>query len=483
MPDPTAPATAARTRLDRSMGTWGALLITISAVSPTTSIFVIGSDAIHQSGGGALPAFAIAAGLGLAMAYVYAELNSAFPVSGSEYTIAGRLLGPVAGFMTLGVNLSSFYFGAAVMALGMADYLSAAIPGVPALPLALATVAAATVVGVFNIRVSAKATAVCLAIELAALAILAGPGLLHPHRDLAALALHPMGPDGHGGLMLLGLAGLGATVPVAMYAYDGYGSIVSFGEEIHDAPRRIGRVVLAAFGVAVALETLPIAAVLLGAPDLGAVAAAPNPVSAFLQASVGSGVARVVDIAVAVAVMNATLTLVLLGARQTYGAARDGVVPGRAGRALSRIHPATGSPWVSTLAAGGVTAACCFIPLPMLVILNGSGIVLIYVALCLAVLRGRRLRRLDHAPFRAPLHPLAPVVALASLLAVVATSLADPASGRPGILIALGIMVAFAAWYLAVLKPHGGWALRDPEDAGRPAALPDIPAIQAAAEG
>jgi amino acid transporter len=465
------------------MGGWESLLITISAVSPTTSIFVIGADAIHQGGSGAFPAFMLASVLGLAMAYVYAELNSAFPLSGSEYTIAGRLLGPVAGFMTLGVNVTSFYFGGAVMALGVADYLSAAVPGIPALPLALVTVTGATLVGVLNIRISAKATAVCLVIEMAALAMLSGPGLLHPHRGLAALALHPQAPDGHGGLAALGLAGFGAVVPIAMYAYDGYGSIVSFGEEIAEAPRRIGRVVLAAFFAAVALEMVPITAVLLGAGDLRTTAAAANPVSAFLTASVGAGWARAVDLAVAVAVVNATLTLVLLGARQTYGAARDGVVPGAGGRWLTRIHPRTGSPWASTIAAGAATGACCFIPLPLLVILNGSGIVLIYIMLCWALLRGRRNGGVAHAPFRAPLHPLAPLVAGISLLAVVGASLLDPASGRPGVLIALGIMAAFAAWYLLVLKPRGEWALAGPMDAPMPHALERAPNAQIVVEG
>src|ERR1700761_1982701 len=177
--------------LTRSLGRIGALLITVSGITPAASVFIMGQDVIRQAGTGALLSFIAAGLLGLATAYVYAELSSAFPVTGGEYSIIGRTLGPVWGFMTLGINLVGGALGQAVTALGLAEYLGVVVPGVPVLPTALAATAAVTALSVLHIRTNAWITGLFLAVELGALSLLAGLGLLHPHRDLGVVLLHP----------------------------------------------------------------------------------------------------------------------------------------------------------------------------------------------------------------------------------------------------------------------------------------------------
>ena len=54
----------------RSMHQLGALLITLSGVTPAASVFIMGSDVIRQAGTGAVICFAAAAVLGLTTAYV-----------------------------------------------------------------------------------------------------------------------------------------------------------------------------------------------------------------------------------------------------------------------------------------------------------------------------------------------------------------------------------------------------------------------------
>ena len=74
------------------MGGFCALMITLSGLSPTIGVFVVGADVIHQAGTGAFLFFLASAGLGVAMALVYAELVSAFPETGAEYTIIIRTI-------------------------------------------------------------------------------------------------------------------------------------------------------------------------------------------------------------------------------------------------------------------------------------------------------------------------------------------------------------------------------------------------------
>src|ERR1700742_5028535 len=103
----------------RTMGALGALFITLSGLSPSIGVFVVASDVIHAAGVAAVLCFAAAGVLGLAIGGVYAELASAWPETGGEYTIVGRILGPSAGFAMLGLNLFTFSINPAVLSLGV----------------------------------------------------------------------------------------------------------------------------------------------------------------------------------------------------------------------------------------------------------------------------------------------------------------------------------------------------------------------------
>src|SRR3974377_2359425 len=92
--------------LKRSMRVIGTLLLTLSAVTPASSVFVIVPGAITQAGRGAFLSMAAAAILAIPIAYVYSELASAFPIAGGEYSMVGRSVGAAAGFATFGLAIT-----------------------------------------------------------------------------------------------------------------------------------------------------------------------------------------------------------------------------------------------------------------------------------------------------------------------------------------------------------------------------------------
>src|SRR5580658_2825766 len=126
--------------LKRSLRVFGALLLTLSAVTPASSVFVIIPGIISQAGTGALISLLVAAVVALAMALVYAELASAFPHAGGEYAMLGRTLGPFVGYVFLGMNVVGSTLAPAVLSLGAADYVQAVWPGVQSVPLAVGIV-------------------------------------------------------------------------------------------------------------------------------------------------------------------------------------------------------------------------------------------------------------------------------------------------------------------------------------------------------
>ena len=327
---------AAAPSFQRSMGGLGALFITLSCLSPSIGVFIVGSDVIRQAGTGVFLCFTAAAVLGVAMAAVYGELASAFPETGGEYTILSRALGAPWGYAVLGLNLLGFSIAQALSGFGVATYLAAVWPGLPVAPTAAGLVVMVTATAVLNIRVGASVTGAFLAVELLALAVLAGLGLAHPHRGAATL-LNPLALTPGGGLGAPGLAVLGAATAGAIYAFNGYGAVVFLGEELHEAPRRIARVVFLALAAAVVTELLPLAGVLVGVPDLRGLEAAGAPIPAAIAQLAGPLVARLMSLGVALAIFNAMIAVALMAGRQLFSTGRDGLWRGPA-------HPRA-DPW------------------------------------------------------------------------------------------------------------------------------------------
>ncbi len=455
-------ASLAEARLKPSMHGFGALLITLSCLSPSIGVFIVGSDVIHQAGTSIFLCFVAAALLGVAMAAVYGELASAYPQTGGEYTILGKALGRGWGVAALGLNLLGFSLAQSLSGLGVVTYLSVLTPHLPPAPTAAVLVAIVTGVAILNIRINAWITGVFLAVELSALAALAVLGALHPHRSLAEAAFHPVVLGLHGDLAPVTLAVAGAATAGAIYAFNGYGSVVFLGEELHEAPRRIAQVVFMALGVAVVTELLPILAMLVGAPDLHALISAEAPVPAFIAAVGGPLLAKLMSVAVALAIFNAMIAVSVMAGRQLYGTGRDRLWPEVFSRAVTRLHPRFGSPWVATIVMGTAGVIGCFVDPRVLVIILGNGNVALYAGLCAAVMLGRRSGATGRAGYRMPLYPLAPIAALIALAAVVWFDLHDVA-GAKGLAATAVTVIASLIYYAAVLRRRAVWAYRGPD--------------------
>lgn len=453
------------------MGLPGVLFLTLSAATPASSFFVIVPDVLRGAGTGALLCMAAAAGVAACVAQVYAELASAFPYSGGEYAMTSRVLGAPAGFAVLSVNTLNLLLAVAVLSLGVADQLAAVWPGLPARPLALACVALATGSAVLDVRANAYVTGAFLLVELLALAAVAALGVAHPERGLGELLARPVSLD-RGGLVPVGGAAVALTAAVALFAYDGYGSAAYLAEELRAPRRRVARAVTWAWALVAVFELGPLACVLVGAPDLPRLLE--HGFGAFVEARAGPAAARTVALAVALAVFNAVLALVVLSARQLYGAARDGAWPAAASAALARVHPRWGSPWAATLAAGAASAALCLLPLRVLLVTTGVGLTAIYATLCVVLMVGRRTGATAAAQHRAPLSPGLPALTLVVLLAVLATSAAGGAEDRAGALVTLAIMAAGALWGARAAR-DGRWRpTAPPEEEG---ASPAVAAV------
>jgi len=449
--------------LRRRLKTLGTLLITLSAVSPASSVFIIAPGVIGGAGSGAFWSFLAAGVVGIFMAFVYAELSSAYPLAGGEYAIVARTLGHLPGFLVLGLMMITQLLIVAVIALGVGTYLSVLFPAVHGPTVAAVTCALAAVLAIFDIRLNAWVTGIFLAIEMLALVVVSALGLVHPARPFTDLLAHPVVADG-AGVVPASIGVIAVATSVAIFAYNGYGSAVYFGEETQDAPRGIARAILWALGVTVASELVPVTAVLLGAPDLVSLFGAPNQMSYFITARGGSTLNTVISLAVALAIINAVLAILLITSRLVFSSAREQAWPRSANRALSSVHRRFGTPWIATVATGAVCALLCYVDPQLLLVVTGTSIVAAYAALCLAAIVGRRNGSTARAAYRMPWFPAAPILALAALGYVVYQNALDEKIGRPSLLVTAGIVLASLLYYLGALRRRGTWILHGPED-------------------
>ena len=445
--------------LARSLGVAGVLLLTLSATTPASSVFVIIPGMLQAAGTGAIWAMILASLICVATAFIYAELSSAWPVAGGEYVAVAQTLGPMAGFVMLGVNVFNNVLFPPVAALGIASVMATVVPGLPAVPVAVAVMIGSTLVAILNIRVNAVITGLFLLVELAAVAVVMVLGFADHARPALQFLTHPMVATGQG-FAPASAASVGVATTIAIFALNGYGMAVYFGEEMHEAPKRIARTILAALALALLFEGVPLLALLLARIDLATLLTVDDPFGLLVRHRGSAGLSALVSVGIVLAIVNAIIACILACARFFYSTGRDRAWIPRIDDWLVAIHPRFDSPWIGTLIVGGMGTLACFLPMSMLLVLNGTGLVAIYGGIALAAMAGRRGGASAHAPYRMPLYPLAPAVTLLALAYVVWTSWLDVGEGRPGLIATAAQIAGSVLWYKLVLCRRGQWKVQ-----------------------
>ena len=450
--------------LDRALNALGTLMIVLSAVTPASSVFIIVPGVIALAGTGSFLSFVLAGVIGLFMAFVYAELSSAYPTAGGEYTMIGRTLGRFWGFVTLVLVFVSIVLIIAVVALGVGTYLGVLMPNHNAQWVGVATIILAGVVAALRIKLNAFVTGIFLGIEMLALVILTVLGFIHVERPLSSLFTAPQILDTTNALVPASAGLIMAATAVAIFAYNGYGAAAYFGEETQDAKRSIGKVVVWALLITVAAELIPLTAVLLGSPDLVGLLAAPQKIEYFLEARGGHTLTVLVSLAIAVAIFNAVIAIVLQAARLLFSSGRDKTWFGPINNAVASVHGTYASPWIATIVVAVLAAAACFIDINLLLVVSGTSLVVIYALLCLGAIAGRRNGATANGHYRMPFFPVPAVLAFLALVYVAYQNLLDASFGRPSLMATLAIMAVAAVYYVLFLARRADWTMHAPEE-------------------
>ncbi|MFF8281656.1 APC family permease [Streptomyces albus] len=445
-----------RPRLTRSIGVVGGTLLTLSCLTPASSLFVIVPDSFGALGTGTALTLAVAALLCVAVAFTYSELGTLVPSSGGEYAMVGTLMGRLAGWLVFVLSLIVVMIVPPIIALGTADYLAPVVDLDPRFA-AAAVMLLSTAMGLLDLRANAWITGIFLALEVVGAGIVAFLGFTHTQRP-ASVLLHPVMDGGQGhtdpvtaGLIVTGLA-------TALFILQGFTTAVYLAEEMENPRRTVSRTVLWTLGIGFTIVFVPVVAITLGAPDLHSLAG--GDIAGMVQQWSNSTVGTFISLCIALAIVNAAIVMVIQNSRVVFASARDAAWPTPVNRAFSRLGARFGSPWVATLVVGVPGAVLCFVNLDVLNEVTGVAVAGMYVFVALGALAARRENFKHRAAWRMPLWPVLPALLIAALLWVLWQQSAE------SLLITGGIVLVAAVYWACYLRPRQEthWVISVPEE-------------------
>jgi basic amino acid/polyamine antiporter, APA family len=430
-------------RLRRDLGALDIMVLGIGVIVGAGIFVLAGVAAATEAGPAISVSFVLAAVVCALAALCYAEFAALVPVAGSAYTYSFATLGQLVAFIIGWDLVLEFTIGAAAVAVGFAGYLNALLDqlfGVT-LPESLAAppgdggtvnvfgIAIVLLVGLVlirGIRITARTTAVLVALTLAVLLLVVAVG----STDVRTSNWEPFAP--------FGLQGIVSGAALVFFAYIGFDVVATTAEEARDPQRSMPIGIIGSLAIVTVLY-VAVALVLTGmAPyrELNSEA----PVAEAFKGVGKDWAAAIIYVGALVATLKTVMILMLGQSRVAFAMSRDRLLP----EGLGRTHARFGTPHKITAITMVVVAALAgFVPLTTLAELVNIGTLFAFMLVSAAVLLLRRTDPDRKRPFRTPLVPLVPILAIAGCL-YLAVTLPTDTWIRFLVWMALGVVVYVA---------------------------------------
>jgi amino acid transporter len=434
------------------------ILITLSAVTPASSVFIIVPAVLLAVGGASVMAMALGGLVALFVGMCYAELSARYPISGGEYTWAARILGKPIGFAVMLLTLVTGVLIVAVIALGTGLYLGVAVSGLSGSGVGLVVIVLSTIVAALRIKTNAWVTGLFLAVEMLAITIFTILGFINVSRPISTFwTPAALGSSGMMEGVSLGL--VVSTIAVALFAYNGYGQAVYYAEETKGATKNIGKAIMVSLFVALVVEIVPLMAVVLGTGSLEKLLADPAPMNYFLIERGGETLNTIVSLGIAIAIINAVIAIIIQMARLLFSASRDGSFPDVIGKPMGSINAKYQTPVVATAVIGiGSVLVGAFVPFSLLILASGASLIVVYAIVAVAALRVRSMGTSHKSAYTMPFWPVPPIIVIVAIIYIAYQGVL--ADSRP-LLIAIGTMVIGVVYYYIFInsRTDSRWTL------------------------
>jgi ethanolamine permease len=346
--------------------------------------------------------------------FSFTELTTAIPHAGGPFAYSYRAFGPVGGYLAGFSTLIEFVFAPPAIALAIGAYLNVQFP---ALGPRTAAVGAYCVFMALNIvGVTIAATFELIVTVLAIGELLVFMGVVSKGFAWSNFTAGGWGGSEH--FSMTTLSGIFAAIPFAIWFFLAIEGAAMAAEDIGG----ILTLVLLAFGTMIFAGAVGDWKVLANIND-------PLPQAMKIVVGANSGWLHLL-VSIGLLGLIASFHGIIMGySRQIFALARAGFLP----KILAAIHPRWRTPHLAILAGGAVGIAAIFSdtfvsiagqPLTAsIVTMSALGAIVMYIMSLLSIIRLRRREPGLERPFRTPLYPLFPLIALSiavvSLLAIV----------------------------------------------------------------
>ncbi|MED1205440.1 APC family permease [Heyndrickxia acidicola] len=418
--------------------------ISIAAISPTTSVFLVYGDGLHAAGTGVFWAFIIGACIAISMAFCYAELGSMYPGAGGAYTIIRKSLGKPTGFIAVLLFLLLGIVVTASILVSSATYLNSLVPQIPVNLAAVAMMALITWFSLERIGTASWIAIAMLIIELAVILlfiVISFTNMSHPIRFI----LQPVNIHSHSVMSGINWSAMMAAVVPALFAFNGYDWPLYFSEETRDPRRVLPKAVMISVFTAVVVEVLAVVSATLAIPDFGTAMKSSAPLTYIIQSAAGNVGASILIIGVIIAMFDTGLSGNLAYARIYLDAARNDSWPSPINKFFKSMNQHNVPKWGFVFLGIGNAFFCYFTSLNSLITFTGVIIVTIYLLIAISAIVSR-FRSEANRPFTMPIWPLPPIIAIIGVI----IALTQQAAGdiiKTGVVIIAGII-----YWLAYLR-------------------------------
>ncbi|MDK2986819.1 MAG: ethanolamine permease, partial [Clostridia bacterium] len=380
-----------------------------------------------------------------AMCFTIAELATAIPFAGGAYAFARKAMGPWGGYLAgIGVVLE-YVLAPAVIANGIAGYITFIIPGIPEW---------AIVIGIFAIFITMNAMGAktTLTFELV-VTITAVIGLiifaLHaiPHFDMSKVYNVAPSP-GYGKILPFGLLGIWAAIPYGIWFFLAIEGLPLVSEECKEPAKDMPK------GLISSIATLVITAFLVlflaaGTGGAAAMGTSDSPLPEALATVLNQGHWVIKGLAfIGLAGLIASFNGIIFGSgRAIFSLSRAGYLP----RWLSVTHPRFHTPYVAILVGGIIGTVFAIVGNgDILIQIAVFGAVISYIMMMLSAIVLRKTEPKMHRPFKVPGYPITPYAAL--ILAIIA--LFAGFFYAPSVILWTALAYAIFVVYFAVYSRH-----------------------------
>jgi APA family basic amino acid/polyamine antiporter len=371
----------ARGELTRGVGPWAATAVNVANMIGTGVFLKTRVMTCNVGSAKTVLVVWLAAGLlSLAGTFSYSEIAAMMPEAGGDYVYLRRAYGRLVGFLYGWMAFTVARAGSqAALAVGLAIFMNVALGGalerwhleavswVPLRASGLTAVALAAIwiVALINCASVAAGGRMALALTIAKVGLVVGVGFgafIFAAGDWGHLAQSGLAGtcEGVASSARGGIAGFGAAMLGALWAYDGWQNVAPLAGEIRDPQRNLPRAFIGGTLVVAALYLFVNAAYFYALTPLqvASVPASSSVATEVLQRFLGPLAVSMTAVALMVSSFGALHASVLANSRIPFAMARDGLFF----RGLARLAPRTKVPvrailaqsaWASVLALSG----------------------------------------------------------------------------------------------------------------------------------